>query len=255
LISILMNGCNGKMGQSITKLCSEYENVRITAGITRNPGKLNYPYPVYGSFKEASGVCADVVLDFSNPEMLPEVVTYCLDTRTALVVGTTGLSDTDYAMLKQASEQIAVFVSANMTFGVRVLIDLAMRAASSLGSDYDIEILEKHHNEKKDAPSGTALMIAKELNEHLGSSMEFVYDRSDINEKRKKNEIGISAIRGGTIPGEHSIFFAGKDEIIEIKHTALSRDVLGRGAIRAAVYTAAKPKGFYNMNSMLEELI
>lgn len=243
------------MGQVITKLCSEYENVSITAGITRNPGKSTNPYPVYGSFKEAYGVKADVVLDFSNPEVLPEAIAYCLDTRTALVVGTTGLSEKDHAILMEAAEHIPVFVSANVTFGIRVLIDLALRAASSLGGEYDIEILEKHHNEKKDAPSGTALMIAKELNEHLGSSMEFVYDRSGIKEKRRKNEIGISAIRGGTIPGEHSIYFAGKDEIIEIKHTSLSRDVLGRGAIKAAIYTASKPKGFYNMKTMLEELI
>lgn len=255
MISVLMSGCNGKMGQAITRLCNEYEDVRISAGITRNPEKLINPYPVYRNFKEAAGVCADVVLDFSNAEMLPETIDYCVEHRTALVVGTTGLSDEDYDKLRQASASIPVFVSANMTFGISVLIDLALRAAASLGSGYDIEILEKHHNEKKDAPSGTAIMIANELNSHMGSSMEFVYDRSGIKQKRKPSEIGISAIRGGTIPGEHSVFFAGKDEIIEIKHTALSRDVLGRGAIRAAVYTASKPKGFYNMKTMLEELI
>ena len=255
MTSILMNGCNGKMGQAITRLCSEYENVRITAGVTRNPGRLQNPYPVYQSFKEITGINADVVLDFSNPEMLPEVIEYCVENRTALVVGTTGLSDTDYENLRQASGFIPVFVSANMTFGISVLIDLALRAASSLGNSYDIEILEKHHNEKKDAPSGTALMIANELNNRLGSSMKCVYDRSGIKEKRKTNEIGISAIRGGTIPGEHSVFFAGKDEIIELKHTALSRDVLGRGAITAAVYTASKAKGYYSMKTMLEELI
>lgn len=250
-----MNGCNGKMGQAITRLCNEYEDVRISAGITRNPGKLINPYPVYQNFKEAAGVCADVVLDFSNPERLPEVIEYCVDNRKALVVGTTGLSDEDNEKLRQASAFIPVFVSANMTFGVSVLMDLALKASSALGESYDIEILEKHHNEKKDAPSGTAIMIANELKNHKNKSMELVYDRSKAKEKRKKNEIGISAIRGGTIPGEHSVFFAGKDEIIEIKHTALSRDVLGRGAIRAAVFTASKPKGLYNMKSMLEELI
>lgn len=254
MINILMNGCNGKMGQAITRLCSEYENVRISAGVTRNPGRLQNPYPVYGSFKEAAGAEIDVVLDFSNPEILPEAIEYCMDKRTALVVGTTGLSDADHEKLRQASAYIPVFVSANMTFGISVLIDIALRAATNLGKEYDIEILEKHHNEKKDAPSGTAIMIADELNNHLGSSMEFVYDRSGAKEKRKNNEIGISAIRGGTIPGEHTVYFAGKDEIIEIKHTALSRDVLGRGAIRAAVYTASKSKGFYNMKTMLEEL-
>lgn len=250
-----MNGCNGKMGQAITRLCEDYDNVRISAGVTRNPEKIQNPYPVYKNFEEAAGVCSDVVLDFSNPEMLSEVIEYCVDGRKALVVGTTGLSDKDYEKLRQASDSIPVFVSANMTFGISVLIDLALKAASNLGKEYDIEILEKHHNEKKDAPSGTAIMIANELNSRLESSMEFVYDRSNVKEKRRPNEIGISAIRGGTIPGEHSVFFAGKDEIIEIKHTALSRDVLGRGAIKAAIYTAAKPKGLYNMKTMLEELI
>lgn len=256
MINILMNGCNGKMGQAITRLSKEYENVNITAGITRNPEKLQNTYPVYQSFKAAASVQdLDVVLDFSNSEMLPEAIEYCVEHRIALVVGTTGLSEKDYEMLRQASASIPVFVSANMTFGISVLIDLALKAASHLGEEFDIEILEKHHNEKKDAPSGTAIMIANELNKHLDNSMELIYDRSKTAEKRKPNEIGISAIRGGTIPGEHTVFFAGRDEIIEIKHTALSRDILGRGAIRAACYTAAKTKGFFDMKTMLEELI
>lgn len=250
-----MSGCNGKMGQVITRLSKEYEGIEITAGVTRNPKKLQNPYPVYQSFKEAEAAEADVVLDFSNPEMLSEAAEYCVAHRTALVVGTTGLSEKDNEMLRQASASIPVFVSANMSFGIRVLIDLALKAASTLGEEYDIEILEKHHNEKKDAPSGTAIMIANELKNHLDASMEFTYDRSQVKEKRKPNEIGISAIRGGTIPGEHTVYFAGKDEIIEITHTSLSRDVLGRGAIKAARYTASKTKGFYNMKTMLEELI
>ncbi len=251
-----MNGCNGKMGQVITRLSTEYQDINIAAGVTRNVTKLQNPYPVYQSFKEAGAAHDfDVVLDFSNPEMLPDAIEYCIEHLTALVVGTTGLSDKDYVMLRQASASIPVFASANMTFGISVLIDLALKAASSLGEEYDIEILEKHHNEKKDAPSGTAIMIANELKSHLHASMDLIYDRSKVNEKRKPNEIGISSIRGGTNPGEHTVFFAGKDEIIEIKHSALSRDVLGRGAIRAARYTASKTKGFYNMKTMLEELI
>jgi len=250
-----MNGCNGKMGQVITKLANEYDNISITAGVTRNPLKLQNPYPAYRSFKEAEVAEVDVVLDFSNPEMLPEAVKYCVEHRTALVTGTTGLSDKDYAMLRQASASIPVFVSANMTFGISVLVDLALKAASTLGDGYDIEILEKHHNEKMDAPSGTAIMIADELKNSLSGNTKFVYDRSKQDEKRKPNEIGISSIRGGTIPGEHTVFFAGRDEIIEIKHTALSRDILGHGAIRAVQFTAAKSNGFYNMKSMLEELI
>lgn len=253
MIKILMNGCNGKMGQVITKISDEYDNIKITAGVTRNPSRLQNPYPVYRSIREVRDR-VDVVLDFSNPEMLPEAIEYCMAHQTALVVGTTGLSDKDHEMLRQASNTIPVFVSANMTFGISVLVDLVLNAAASLGEGYDIEILEKHHNEKKDAPSGTAVMIANELKSNIKSSAEFVYDRTRNNEKRRHNEIGILSLRGGTIPGEHTVFFAGRDEIIEIKHTATSRDILGRGAIKAVMYTASKPKGFYNMKSMLKEL-
>jgi len=256
LIKILMNGCNGKMGQVMTRLSSEneYDNISIIAGIDRNPSKLQNPYPVFSSIKDF-GDKADIVLDFSNPEALPEVVEYCVAHHTALVVGTTGLSDNCHEMLRQASESIPVFVSANMTFGISVMLELVLMAASTLGEGYDIEIFEKHHNEKKDAPSGTAIMLANELKSHLDGPTEFVYDRSVLNEKRKPSEIGIMSLRGGTIAGEHSVYFAGKDEIIEIKHTATSRDVLGRGALRVIMYMAAKPKGYYNMKSMLKELI
>ncbi|MGE5676807.1 MAG: 4-hydroxy-tetrahydrodipicolinate reductase [Pseudomonadota bacterium] len=254
MINILMNGCNGKMGQVITKLRGEYDNVNIAAGVTRNPGKLQNPYPVYGSFGEVKEKI-DVVLDFSNPEILAEEIQYCVSNQTALVVGTTGLSDKEQEMLRQASESIPVFVSANMTFGISVLVELVLKAASTLGDGYDIEIIEKHHNEKKDAPSGTALMIANELKKQINNSAEFIYDRSNKSEKRRPDEIGILSLRGGTITGEHTVYFAGKDEIIEIKHTAASRNVLGRGAIRAAVFTAARSKGYYNMKSLLEEMI
>jgi 4-hydroxy-tetrahydrodipicolinate reductase len=250
-----MNGCNGKMGQVITRLAKDYEDISIVAGVTRNPSRLQNNYPVYKSFKEAASTEADIVLDFSNPEMLPEVIEYCLEHLTALVVGTTGLSEKNQEMLRQASASIPVFVSANMSFGIAVLLDLTLKAASALCTEYDIEILEKHHNEKKDAPSGTAIMIAKELKNQINNSMELIYNRSGLAEKRKSNEIGISSIRGGTIPGEHTVIFAGKDETIEIMHSALSRDIFGRGAIRAARYTALKPKGYYNMKNMLEELI
>lgn len=252
LITIMINGCNGKMGQVITRLAKGYDDIKIVAGVTRNLSKVQNNYPVYQSFKEVE-VEADVVIDFSNPEMISDTVEYCVKHHTALVVGTTGLSEKDSELLRQASESIPVFVSSNMSFGVRVLIDLALKAAAALGSEYDIEILEKHHNEKKDAPSGTAMMIAKELKSQINNSAEFVYDRSKVKEKRKSNEIGISAIRGGTIPGEHTVYFAGKDEVIEIKHSALSRDMFGRGAIKAARYTVTKPNGYYTMKTMIGE--
>jgi 4-hydroxy-tetrahydrodipicolinate reductase len=249
-----MSGCNGKMGQVITKLAANFDNIKIAAGISRQPDKFNNPYPVYTDYKSVKEKI-DVVIDFSNADAIPELLDFCKTQKTALVFATTGLSPEDNQRVLQASEIFPVFMSANMSLGINVLIELAKTAAAKLGLDFDIEILEKHHNEKKDAPSGTALMIANEINDQLNHSMDFIYDRSTKFEKRKTNEIGISAIRGGTIPGEHSVFFAGKDEILEIKHTALSRDVFGMGAIKAAIYLANKPNGLYDMKTMLKEMI
>lgn len=254
VINILMTGCNGKMGQVMTRQAADFDSINIAAGISREPDKFKNPYPVYKSLKEVAE-SIDVVIDFSNPERLPEVLQFCQSREVALVLATTGLTPEDHAMVKSASEQIPIFMSANMSLGINVLIELARTAATKLGLGFDIEILEKHHNEKKDAPSGTALMIANEINEHLDNTMDFVYDRSQKREKRRSNEIGISVIRGGTIPGEHSVYFAGKDEIVELKHTALSRDVFGIGALRAALYIASKQKGIYDMKSMLKEMI
>lgn len=254
MINILMSGCNGKMGQVITKLAASLDNIHIAAGISRQPDKYHNPYPVYKEFNQIKEKI-DVVIDFSNPDILPELLEYCKNKETALVLATTGLSPEDYNSVRLAAETIPVFMSANMSLGINVLIELARTAASKLGLGFDIEILEKHHNEKKDAPSGTALMIANEINEQLDNSMDFIYDRSQKREKRKTSEIGISAIRGGTIPGEHSVFFAGKDEIVEIKHTAISRDVFGMGAVKAALYIVNKQKGIYDMKSMLKEMI
>jgi 4-hydroxy-tetrahydrodipicolinate reductase len=249
-----MSGCNGKMGQVITKLAANFDNIIIAAGISRQSDKISNSYPVYTDYKDIKEKI-DVVIDFSNPEAIPELLEFCKTRETALVLATTGLSPEDYQKVKQTAEIIPVFMSANMSLGINVLIELAATAASKLGFGYDIEILEKHHNEKKDTPSGTALMIANEINEQLDHTMDFVYDRSQTREKRKNSEIGISAIRGGTIPGEHSVFFAGKDEIVEIKHTALSRDIFGMGALKAAVYVADKKSGLYDMKSMLKEIL
>jgi 4-hydroxy-tetrahydrodipicolinate reductase len=254
VINILMSGCNGKMGQVISKLAANFDNINIAAGISRQPDKYSNPYPVYTTYKDVTEEI-DVVIDFSNPDVLPELLDFCNNKETALVLATTGLSPGDYKMIEQAAEVLPIFMSANMSLGINVLIELARTAASKLGFGFDIEILEKHHNEKKDAPSGTALMIANEINQQLDNSMDFIYDRSQKRDKRKRSEIGISALRGGTIPGEHSVFFAGKDEIVEIKHTALSRDVFGMGALKAAEYIVNKQKGIYDMKSMLKEMI
>jgi len=254
VINILMSGCNGKMGQVISKLAASFDNITIAAGISRQPDKYSNPYPVYTNYTDVKEKI-DVVIDFSNPDVLTELLDFCKSRKTALVLATTGLSPDDYQKVAQTAELLPIFMSANMSLGINVLLELARTAAAKLSFGFDIEILEKHHNEKKDAPSGTALMIANEINQQLDHSMDFIYDRSQKREKRKNNEIGISAIRGGTIPGEHSVYFAGKDEIIEIKHTAMSRDVFGMGALKAAEYIVDKRKGIFDMKSMLKEMI
>ncbi|OGO79040.1 MAG: 4-hydroxy-tetrahydrodipicolinate reductase [Clostridiales bacterium GWB2_37_7] len=254
MINILMSGCNGKMGQVISKLAASFDNITIAAGISRQPDKYSNPYPVYTNYTDVKEKI-DVVIDFSNPDVLTELLDFCKSRKTALVLATTGLSPDDYQKVAQTAELLPIFMSANMSLGINVLLELARTAAAKLSFGFDIEILEKHHNEKKDAPSGTALMIANEINQQLDHSMDFIYDRSQKREKRKNNEIGISAIRGGTIPGEHSVYFAGKDEIIEIKHTAMSRDVFGMGALKAAEYIVDKRKGIFDMKSMLKEMI
>lgn len=262
MIRVLMNGCNGKMGQVITRLCKNNSSFEILAGISKSTNKVQNEYPVYESIAEAaeqqsklSSAAPDVVIDFSSPQLLPQILNYCLEKHVALVIGTTGLSDTDYALLNKASEQIAIFTSSNMSLGINVITNLAVSTAALLHNTFDIEIIEKHHNEKKDAPSGTAKMIANEINSSLDNTMQYVYDRTQSYEKRQSNEIGISSIRAGTIPGEHSIIFAGHDEIIEIKHTALSRDIFGKGALAAAEYIVKKNAGFYDMRTMLKELM
>lgn len=251
MINILLNGCNGKMGQVVTQLLKENPKICITAGIDNNPDKYNNDYKTYKNIDDVKEK-ADLLLDFSHPNAINKITEYCLDNGMALVVATTGLSQSQYDFLKKASERIAVFQSANMSYGVNVTVELCINAAKALGKDFDIEIIEKHHNEKKDAPSGTALMIANEINAAVNSSLEFVYDRHQRG-ARKHNDLGIYSLRGGTIPGEHIVVFAGKDEIIEIKHTALSRKIFAEGAIKAIEFTANKKAGYYNMKDLLRE--
>ncbi|MFZ5352559.1 MAG: 4-hydroxy-tetrahydrodipicolinate reductase [Bacillota bacterium] len=254
MLKILMSGCNGKMGQVITRLAAAESDLKIIAGVSKQPDKIINPYPVYGSFAEVAEE-ANVVIDFSSPEVLPSLIKYCTLNKTALVLATTGLKDTDNEIVRQASEVIPIFRSANMSLGVNVLLELTAKASALLGESFDIEIIEKHHNEKKDAPSGTALMIAKEINQSLDNTKRYVFDRTSSSAKRDRAEIGISSVRGGTIPGEHTILFAGRDEILEIQHTALSRDIFGAGALKAARYISRKRNGVYDMKTMLKEMI
>ncbi len=250
MIKVIMHGCSGRMGQIITDICKEDPHVTIAAGIDiTDPG--NRPYPVFTDIAECK-VEADVMIDFSTARAVDGVLDYCVGRRLPLVLCTTGLSEEQLQKTKEAAKGIAILKSANMSLGINTLFDLLQRAAKTLApAGFDIEIVEKHHNQKIDAPSGTALALADSINAAMGQSYEYKFDRSKERKKREAKEIGISAVRGGTIVGEHEIIFAGRDEVIEIRHTAYSRAVFGKGAVEAAKFLAGKKAGFYDMQSVV----
>ena len=247
---IVLSGCNGRMGRAITDICAAKPDMQIVAGFDLNAVSLS-DYPVFAHPAEFTGDC-DVVIDFSNAALTEELLAFCLDRRVPVVICTTGHSPEQLAQIQAASEQIPVFRSGNMSIGINLMTELLRKSAAVLGDKYDVEIIEKHHNQKLDAPSGTALMLADAVADALPYEAEYVYDRHERREKRPAHEIGISAIRGGTIVGEHSVLFCGRDEIIEIKHTALSREVFAVGAVDAAEFMAGCTQpGIYDMNDVI----
>ena len=253
MINIIMHGCNGNMGQVITKLVSQDPSVQIVAGIDPNVSAPN-PYPVFPSADECS-VDADVIIDFSTARAVKPLLEYAHSKAIPVIVCTTGLSDDDIAHINEVSTSLPVFFSANMSLGVNLLIGLAKRATEILSdAGFDIEIIEKHHNQKIDAPSGTAFAIADGINDVLDNQYAYQLDRSTTREKRPKKEIGIHAIRGGTIVGEHDVMFAGQDEIITLSHTATSKEVFAVGALKAAKFMAQKTNtpGLYNMEHLID---
>ena len=250
MIKALMHGCNGKIGQTIARIISNHEGIELVAGVDPYLGTPN-TFHVFATLEECN-VPIDVIIDFSTAKAVPALLDYAVNSKTPIVVCTTGLSDADIEKLNTASRQIPVFFSANMSLGVNLLIALAKRATEVLSdSSFDIEIIEKHHNQKIDAPSGTALAIADAINSSLSEPYDYRYDRTTIREKRPKNEIGIHAVRGGTIVGEHEILFAGNDEFITLKHQATSKEVFAVGALKAAKFLAGKGPGLYNMEHLL----
>lgn len=251
MVNILMSGCNGKMGQVITRLAAEREDVRIVCGYDLHDSIQN-PYPVFTNINNCN-VDVDVIIDFSNPAAFDTLVNFAASRKIPLVMATTGLTQVQVKKLEMVSREIPVFFSANMSLGVNLVIDLVKKAAKILESNFDIEIVEKHHNQKVDAPSGTALAIADAINTVLEQQQEYIYDRHSRRKKRSKKEIGIHAVRGGTIVGDHSVIFAGNDEIIEINHMAMSKEIFGVGALRAAGFIHGKKPGMYNMNSLISE--
>ena len=253
MLKIALSGCNGRMGQAITRLCKNYDNVEIVAGFDLYTEKLS-TYPVYAHPFEYTGE-ADVIVDFSNPVALPDLLKYAEEKKLPVVLATTGYSESDIAAIKAASEKVAIFKSANMSLGINVVAKLLKAAAAILGNGYDVEIIERHHNQKLDAPSGTALMIADALKDTRDIETEYVYNRQPLHQKRQPSEIGIHVARGGTIVGEHEVIFAGKDEVITLSHSAASRNVFAEGAVRAAVFLNGKSAGMYDMNSIVDSMI
>lgn len=251
MVRVIMHGCNGKMGQVISSLVAADEAVEIVAGIDARDDGQN-TYPVFSSLEECN-VEADCVIDFSVALAVDHLLEVCVEKQLPCVLCTTGLSEDQLGKVKEASEKVAILKSANMSMGINLLLKLLKDAAAVLApAGFDMEIVEKHHNLKVDAPSGTALALADSINEELGNEYEYVYDRSGRRVQRSKKEIGISAVRGGTIVGDHDVIFAGADEVITFSHTAYSKAVFGKGAIQAAKFLAGKPAGLYNMRHVIE---
>ena len=251
MIRVIMHGCNGKMGQVISGLVAADTELQMVAGIDPVDDGHN-PYPVFKDIWEC-GVEADVLIDFSAASVVDKLLDYCVEKKLPCVLCTTGLSEAQLAKVAEASKQVAVLKSANMSLGINLLLKMLKEAAGVLApAGFDIEIVEKHHNLKVDAPSGTALALADSINEEFDNEYDYVYDRSTRREKRSKKEIGISAVRGGTIVGDHDVIFAGADEVITFSHTAYSKAVFAKGAVQAGKFLAGKPAGLYNMSHVID---
>lgn len=246
MLRVIISGYSGSMGKVLTKCANEDSELEIVCGASKDD--LDVPFKTYHKMSEVEEL-ADVIIDFSHHSTIDDTLSYAIKTKTPIVIATTGFNDEELAKIKEASNIIPIFHSSNMSLGVNVLVKLVKEAAKSLNG-FDIEIIEKHHNKKLDAPSGTAVMIANGVKEVLPDS-EYIYGRHGRSDKRSSNEIGIHAIRGGTIVGEHTTIFAGHDEVVEIKHSAQSKDIFAKGAIAAAKFLVKQEAGYYNMNNML----
>lgn len=251
MTKVIMHGCNGKMGQVITGIIAEDPDVEIVAGVDACDNIKN-TYPVFPDIKDCD-VKADAVIDFCAAAAVDGLLEYCVEKQVPCVLCTTGLSDEQLAAVEEAAKKVAILKSANMSLGINMLMKLLKEATNILApAGFDIEIVEKHHNQKVDAPSGTALALADSINEELNNEYDYVYDRSQVREKRSKKEIGISAVRGGTIVGDHDVIFAGMDEVITFSHRAYSKSVFAKGAVQAAKFLAGKPAGKYDMCDVIQ---
>jgi 4-hydroxy-tetrahydrodipicolinate reductase len=252
MTKVIMHGCNGKMGQMITGIIAQDPDIEIVAGVDASD-HINNTYPVFKNIAECS-VEADAVIDFCAAQAVDGLLDYCVENQVPCVLCTTGLSEAQLAHVEEAAKKVAVLKSANMSLGVNMLLKLLKDAANVLvPAGFDIEIVEKHHNQKVDAPSGTALALADSINEEFDNEFEYVYDRSQVRAKRTDKEIGISAVRGGTIVGDHDVIFAGEDEVVTFSHRAYSKALFGKGAVAAAKFIKGKPAGKYDMQDVISE--
>ncbi len=251
MTDIVIQGICGQMGHVLCEMIARREDCRVVAGIDLKDGEEN-GIPVVSSPDKLEGR-GNVIIDFSSPAAVEKVLPYCEAHKMPIILCTTGMSDELNLKIVQLSRSVPVFKSANMSLGINLLAELCKRASAILGTAYDVEIVEQHHHNKVDAPSGTALMLADAINEENNGAYRYVYDRASVRQKRDPMEIGISSVRGGSIVGDHEVLFCGPDEVITLKHTAYSRSVFANGAINAAVYLAKKEPGLYNMSDLIAE--
>jgi 4-hydroxy-tetrahydrodipicolinate reductase len=248
MVRVILSGCNGKMGNVISALSTDFADLSIVAGVDRNT--KNSSYPVFSNISECT-IEADVILDFSRPDALDYLLKYAKEKNIGVVLCTTGYTEEQLLKINEAAKDIPVFRSANMSIGINVVNKVLRDISALLYKDFDIEIIEKHHNQKVDAPSGTALLLANTIKEAIPEETEYIYGREGI-AKRNHKEIGIHAIRGGSIVGDHDVIFAGHGEIIEISHSAISREVFAVGALRASLFIYDKEKGMYSMDNVVD---
>ena len=248
MIKVLLNGCNGKMGKVVTSSAKSFSDIEIVAGVDKSGEQLDN-YPVFQSLKDCT-IPVDVVIDFSRADAIYDLINYCKKNNSSIIVCSTGFSEDALNFINDASKEIAIFRSANMSIGINVLSAVLKKVSPYLYNDFDIEIVEKHHNQKVDAPSGTAILLADVIKDSLESEPQYIYGREG-SPKRSKGEIGLHAIRGGNIVGDHEVIFAGAGEVLEFTHKAISREVFAQGALKAAMFMKDKKSGLYNMDDMI----
>lgn len=247
MIKVILCGASGRMGGFVASTAAADSDISVVAGIDKiNNGEK---FPIFSSFGDIN-VKADMIIDFSHPSMLEPMLEYAVKNKLPVVIATTGYDNSQTEKIRAAAKKIPIFFTFNMSLGINLVAALAKKAAAILGDGFDIEIIEKHHNQKLDAPSGTAIMLANSINSVFGDTLNYEYDRHSVRRKRPKNEIGIHSVRGGTIVGEHEVIFAGHDEVITLTHTAQSREIFAVGAVKAAKFLYGKPAGLYDMSDV-----